>query len=516
VPLFRFAPPALAGSLIAVALSGTAFADPPSRRVEVGGFLGLDYFGDDIELGNSWAPEQVPGTSLLAGARATFIALPDLAKGSSLDPQLGVEAEAKLAFASTGESDQGGRPSYFTPVLGWRLQLIARLRTGGVLTPHLVVGAGGETVFTGSPFMTDDTDAAFHWGPGVSWRLTDSLDARVDLRHGVTAGRLDDPHSTFEIQFGLATGWDLAARASSSRPPADRDGDGIVDREDTCPDQPETVNGFRDADGCPDLADRDGDGILDPDDECLDEPETQNGIDDADGCPELDADGDGLIGSVDKCPTEAEDFDHFQDEDGCPERDNDGDTKPDVSDVCPDQPETYNGFDDEDGCPDELPKVLKEYTGAIAGITFEYGRARIQPRSKTALNKAATTLREYASIRLRVEGHSDDRGPRDRNILLSHKRAEAVKWYLVDQGIAADRIEPTGHGPDVPVASNKTAKGRAANRRIEFHIVFQDPRLVPALQTAPVEPVPAAPAPAPVEPVPAAVEPVPAPAGELR
>ena len=110
VSLPRLAP-ALAASLIAAALAaGPAAADDgPHRRVEVGGLLGLDYFGDDIELGNSWASEQIPGTSLLAGVRGTFIALPDLAASSKLDPQLGVEAEVDLAFASTREASEGGQ-----------------------------------------------------------------------------------------------------------------------------------------------------------------------------------------------------------------------------------------------------------------------------------------------------------------------------------------------------------------------------------------------------------------------
>ena len=494
-----------AATAIGAALAGVApaAADPgaaPPRRIEVGAFLGLDYFGDDIELGNSWAAEQVPGTAALLGGRVGLIALPDLMRSSALDPQLGVEGELKLAFASTGNATEGGRASYFAPVIGWRVHALARLRHGGLLVPHLVAGVGGETVLTSSPFMETDTDPAFYWGPGVTWKLSGRLQARADLRHALAAGRADDVVSTIELHFGLATGWDLAAGATPAAAPRprDSDGDGFPDLEDACPAEPETENGFKDDDGCPDVADRDGDGILDPADDCPDEPETVNRIDDDDGCPEHDPDGDGLIGSKDACEIEAEDFDHFQDEDGCPDRDNDGDGRPDISDVCPDQAEVYNGFDDEDGCPDELPKVVKQSTGAIEGITFEVGRARIQPRSRKVLQKAAGILREFASIRIRVEGHTDDRGSRERNLELSLKRADAVKWYLIDQGIAADRIETVGHGPDLPRAPNKTVKGRAQNRRIEFHVIFQDPTLVPATQ-------PTAPAPAtqPAAPVPA-------------
>ena len=453
--------------------------DGAPRRFEVGTFLGLDYFGDDIELGNSWAPEQIPGTSFLFGGRAAFIALPDLAPGSSLDPQLGLEVEAKLALSSTGSADDGGRASDLAPVLGWRVHLLARLRSGSAWTPHLVVGLGGETVFTTSPFMADDTDAAFHYGLGVARPLFGRWDLRLDARHGLTAGRIAGVVSTFELHAGLSTGWDLARGRVAPRPDQDTDGDGIRDRVDECPTEPETINEFRDQDGCPDIADRDGDGVMDPDDTCIDEPETINGIDDTDGCPEIDEDGDGRIGSQDACPTVAEDFDKYQDEDGCPEPDNDGDGVPDVADVCPGQPETRNGFEDDDGCPDEVPTAVREFTGTIEGITFATGKAIIRPPSRKTVDRAVALLAEYPSIQIRIEGHTDSRGTRPLNLDLSQRRADAVLRYLVDKGIAETRLTTVGHGPDVPRDSNKTARGRARNRRIEFHIMVQEPIALP-------------------------------------
>jgi hypothetical protein len=188
--------------------------------------------------------------------------------------------------------------------------------------------------------------------------------------------------------------------------------------------------------------------------------------------------------------------------------------------VCPADPEVYNGFDDDDGCPDELPRVIKQYTGVIQGITFEFAKARIRPASKKTLNQAAKILREYAAIRIRIEGHTDDRGSRERNLALSQKRADAVKWYLVDQGIAADRIETVGHGPDVPRATNKTNKGRAENRRIEFHIIVDDQTgtvvsPAPAPESQPTAPAPA-PETQPTAPAPETQPTAPAPAPETQ
>ena len=131
----------------------------------------------------------------------------------------------------------------------------------------------------------------------------------------------------------------------------DRDGDGVPDSLDACPDEPEDKDGFQDEDGCPDL-DNDGDGIPDHEDQCPNDPEDKDGFQDTDGCPEHDNDSDGIPDSLDRCPNEAEDKDGFEDDDGCPDPDNDGDGIPDKNDKCPNDPETVNGFEDEDGCPD--------------------------------------------------------------------------------------------------------------------------------------------------------------------
>ncbi|HEY8091211.1 MAG TPA: thrombospondin type 3 repeat-containing protein, partial [Polyangiaceae bacterium] len=167
----------------------------------------------------------------------------------------------------------------------------------------------------------------------------------------------------------------------------DRDGDGIKDDVDQCPDDPEDFDGFKDADGCPDPdndndgildvddrcinvpedrdgdhdedgcpeggdGDRDGDGILDSKDKCPDDPEDRDGFEDTDGCPDPDNDKDGIPDKMDQCPNDPEDKDGFEDTDGCPDPDNDRDGIPDVVDKCPNEPETFNGFEDEDGCPD--------------------------------------------------------------------------------------------------------------------------------------------------------------------
>jgi outer membrane protein OmpA-like peptidoglycan-associated protein len=183
-----------------------------------------------------------------------------------------------------------------------------------------------------------------------------------------------------------------------------------------------------------------------------------------DGCPP-DKDGDGVPDDKDKCPDVP-----AKTEDGCPP-DRDGDGIPDDKDKCPDQPETKNGYMDDDGCPDELPKALKRFTGAIQGINFAIGKADIAKASFPLLNRAAGVLKQFPDTRLAIRGHTDNVGQREANMKLSLDRAQAVKDYLVKQGIAEARIKVEGLGPDEPAADNKTPAGRAKNRRIEFKLL---------------------------------------------
>src|SRR6267142_532392 len=211
----------------------------------------------------------------------------------------------------------------------------------------------------------------------------------------------------------------------------DRDGDGIKDDVDKCPDDPEDFDDFEDEDGCPD-PDNDRDGIPDVDDKCPNEPETKNGFQDDDGCPdsvELDRDGDGIPDSVDKCPDDPEDKDGFEDSDGCPDPDNDKDRILDVKDRCPNEPETYNGFEDEDGCPDKGRVVVRRGKLEILDkIYFKTNSDEILPQSFPILDAIAATIKGNPQIELiEIQGHADERGDDDHNMKLTEDRAQSVR-----------------------------------------------------------------------------------------
>ncbi|MEZ4458550.1 MAG: OmpA family protein [bacterium] len=193
------------------------------------------------------------------------------------------------------------------------------------------------------------------------------------------------------------------------------------------------------------------------------------------GCPQPDADDDGIPDAADACPAEPEDADGFQDEDGCPDLDNDADGILDVNDACPLDPEVINGVLDDDGCPDEgssKVRVTGDRIEILERVYFETAKDVIQPQSYDVLEQVARVMAARPDItRLRVEGHTDDRGKDSYNLDLSQRRAAAVRAFLIEKGVDAQRLVARGYGESHPIGDNKTAQGRDINRRVEFHII---------------------------------------------
>ena len=185
-----------------------------------------------------------------------------------------------------------------------------------------------------------------------------------------------------------------------------------------------------------------------------------------------DRDGDRIIDRDDYCPDV-----YGPGPRGCPQvciDDNDGDGLENPVDACPNDPETRNGFEDADGCPDEVPPELSELAGIMEGITFDTDKATIKSSSKNRLDNAVDVMKRYPDIRVMITGHTDAQGGYRHNVDLSRRRADAVRDYMVEQGIDAKRIETRGVGPDEPISTNDTTEGRALNRRIEFTILGED------------------------------------------
>lgn len=205
-------------------------------------------------------------------------------------------------------------------------------------------------------------------------------------------------------------------------PEDDADGDGIPDKDDRCPD----VAGLASLDGCPD---RDGDGIADAMDACPDVA----GPAEMQGCP--DTDGDGIPDNLDRCPT-------------------------------------VKGVASMQGCPEVNDKTKKLFEKALTGVQFESGKSILKQSSYVILDQVVDVMKENPTYNLEIHGYTDSQGDDALNQKLSEDRAAAVRTYLIGKDVSGDRLRSFGHGETMPIADNKTAAGRAANRRVEFKVTF--------------------------------------------
>ena len=333
----------------------------------------------------------------------------------------------------------------------------------GWFDPYLKLG-GGYTSYK-SEYSEKDGAVKLLAGGGINFWFTDHLGLNVQT--GYNHGFQKDGTDYFQHSAGIVIKFgakdtdkdgipdkddacpDVAGPKEFNGCP-DTDGDGIPDKDDACPD----VAGLKEFNGCPDT---DGDGIPDKDDAC---PEVA-GPKEFNGCP--DTDGDGVPDKDDKCPDVAGPAENG----GCPWPDTDGDGVLDKDDQCPNEA----GPASNNGCPepnDDDQKRLNQYAKTIL---FDTGKATIKFQSAEVLNQIINVLKKFPKSRFRIEGYTDSTGNKQRNITLSQNRADAVKIYLIQGGIDQSRLESKGYGPENPIASNKTRKGRELNRRVEINLI---------------------------------------------
>lgn len=313
-----------------------------------------------------------------------------------------------------------------------------------------------------------------------------------------------------ERGYGIPAGRGLLSVAyapvTRERPaePGDRDHDGVLDSDDICPDTPQGAHPDPARRGCP-LLDTDGDGVFDPDDICVTVPQGEHPDPTRRGCPLPDSDSDGVFDPDDQCvttpmgdhpdpdrrgcPDGDRDHDTVLDHDdvcpdvhrgpfpdparvGCPLADRDRDMVPDATDACPDVPGVPSETPALNGCPRRDIAMSSGRINIMSPVFFDTDRDTIKPQSFAILSSVAGVLRAAGFIRrIRVEGHTDDRGDHDHNVDLSNRRAIAVMRWLTEHGIDSTRMEAQGFGPDRAITANQTVVGRARNRRVEFVIL---------------------------------------------
>jgi outer membrane protein OmpA-like peptidoglycan-associated protein len=218
--------------------------------------------------------------------------------------------------------------------------------------------------------------------------------------------------------------------------------------------------------GCP--PDRDGDGIYDDVDACPDVKGVKSDDPKKNGCP-ADRDGDGIPDDVDACPDVKGVASARPEFNGCPP-DKDGDGIKNEDDACPDAPGPKNADPKKNGCP--AAAIVGGEIKILQQVKFKTASDVILPESDKILTEVSKILRDHPEItKIRVEGHTDNQGAAGYNKDLSKKRAASVvKWMTTKGGIDASRLESEGFGQEKPIAPNDNEKGRQENRRVEFHI----------------------------------------------
>jgi len=338
------------------------------------------------------------------------------------------------------------------------------------------------------------------WLLGGQYRIWEGLVAGLGAGTGLTKG-VGTP--AFRVVARLAWSPEPEEAAEPLPPkPGDRDGDGIIDEEDACPDTPGVASDDPKQHGCP--PDRDGDGILDDVDACPDKPGVKHEDPDKHGCPPPgDRDADGVTDDRDACPDTPGEANDDPAKNGCPDRDGDGiidknDKCPDTPGVASDDPARHGCppdtdgdgiFDPKDACPKTpgLPNADPKKNGCprvivtekeiliLQKVEFDFDRATIKPVSDPLLDDVANTLKKHKEILLvEVQGHTDNKGGKFYNKALSGRRADAVRKALIQRGVEAARLRSKGYGQDKPIASNDTEEGRATNRRVQFEILKRD------------------------------------------
>ena len=396
----------------AAALVGVVATDADADATQIGLFFGPRTFASDSRLGYlgdaSFHP--VLNGAIAFGARIARPFFP------WLTPEL------ELAIAPTDTTSVGGAAPASVVWLEPRLHLRFDILPGRRFIPFIVVG-GGAPVALSAARKTFDSGIIGDGYVGGGVRLDTRkgfafrLDARVALVPGID--HVIDP----EVEVNLGAEFHIgeyhrARRVAIAPPPPDRDGDGIADGQDHCPDRSEDADGFDDLDGCPDI-DNDGDLVLDIADKCANVPETYNGFEDDDGCPDtLPPEVDALRGTV----------------------------------------EGLLYADGETVVRDSAQPNMDK----LAALMTKYPSIRVVLIGHTDDREA----KQFATV---IEGQpAPDLAALSAD--LSRARAESVKQALVAAGVKPNRVDVEGHGAEEPVTDNDNPRGRLANRRVEIKL----------------------------------------------
>ncbi len=287
----------------------------------------------------------------------------------------------------------------------------------GVNFPLTDVNGVGYNGFSGEPYTQRRKD---------HFTVATGLGSNFWLTKNFGLGIQGDYVSTPIDKSDVANFWQASASLLFRFGNTDRDKDGILDKDDLCPDTP----GLAEFQGCPDT---DGDGVPDKDDQC---PDVAGPVEN-NGCPWPDTDGDGVVDKDDACPDVAGPAEN----NGCPWPDTDGDGVLDKDDACP----TVPGLAQYNGCPKPKSVTATEVEAELKNIYFDFNKSTIKAESGPRLDAAATIIKADRGNYL-LEGQTDKKGSEAYNLNLSRQRAASVVAALDARGVDPSDLKSIGVG----------------------------------------------------------------------
>lgn len=395
----------------------------------------------------------------------------------------------------------GGRYRY-SPALSFVYTALGGLSIRSSKNPTSVVYGAGvaallakDTLQVGPEFYasTPIMPGAFSLVEGEKIALNEDtnaellLGARWRFYEGLTIGAAGGPGlskaiGTPAFRFTGMIAWAPVAKSSAviDENTDDSDKDGITDATDACPYAAGAANPNAKKHGCP-VLDDDDDGIPNDEDLCPSDYSKPSEASERKGCPAPppppDTDADTIPDTKDACPKEAGPISQDPAKNGCPPPPNpdvDADGVLDVEDACPGEKGVKSADAKASGCK-TLVRTGDKQIALLQSIEFRVAKKDLPPiddKSEPVLAQIKEVLAERSDIaKIEIGAYTDNDGKEAFNVKTSQARADAVKKWLVDHGVAESRLVAKGYGPAKPIGDNKTKEGRAKNKRVELVIL---------------------------------------------
>ena len=449
-------------SALALTVASTVFAQTTSNPWLIGvGAHGVNHAAAGGQIGNVFSTAFGSGDNGQLYNLNNFTITPPLSKltvARNINKYMVLDWQTSVGNVDNKRIGMG-KEFFLMTGLGLQFKFNGLWNEESWFDPYLRVGANYmRHDYSGVAFPLTDINgqyyAGFSEGMASTQRRKDhftvstGLGSNFWLTKNFGLGIQGDYVSTPIDKSDVANFWQASASILFRFGNNDRDKDGILDKDDRCPDTP----GLAEFKGCPDT---DGDGVPDIDDQC---PDVAGPVENQ-GCPWPDTDGDGVVDKDDACPTVAGPAENQ----GCPWPDTDGDGILDKDDACP----TVFGLKEYNGCPKPQTVIADEATGALKGIFFDFNKATIRTESSSKLDMASEIIKNSNGGTFLLTGETDKKGSDVYNLKLSRERAAAVVNALEARGVSSNQLKSKGVGEaNAVVPETATDAERMTDRKV--------------------------------------------------